>query len=117
MNMLIRVMLIAGLGAVAQYHLPWWSVVLIALLVELLVGKGDRDAFFSGFYGVSIPWIALSAYIDVKSESILSVRILELFKLPQLGIVMVILTGLIGGMAGGIGSLCGGWLKALRTKG
>lgn len=116
MNLIIRIVLIMVLGAICQYHLPWWTVVLVALLIELIVGKGGKYSFFSGFYGVSIPWIILAAYIDFKSESILSVRIAELFRLPQYGLVMVVVTGLIGGIVGGMGSIGGGWLKALKTN-
>jgi len=112
MNLAVRIALIVILGSVAQYYFPWWSVVLVAFSVELILGKGGKHSFFAGFYGVSIPWILLSAYIDIKSESILSVRILELFKLPQYGVVMVVLTGLLGGLAGGIASLSAGWVKA-----
>lgn len=119
MNLFIRIIVIAILGAVAQTYLPWWSVVLVALTVEMVMGKGDNTSFFSGFYGVTIPWIALATYIDVKSGSLLTVRILELFKLPQFSIIMIILTGLIGGLVGSVGSMTGGWIKAaiLRSDG
>jgi hypothetical protein len=92
-------------------YFPWWTAVLIALLVELILGKKDSTSFFSGFYGVAIPWMILATYIDIKSEAILTVRILELFKLPEYSVVMIVLTGLLGGLAAGVGSMTGGWLK------
>jgi len=59
----------------------------------------------------------LAAYIDVKSGSILTVKILELFKLPPYGFVMVIITGLLGGLFGGLASTVGGWTKqALKDE-
>ena len=116
MNLLVRIVLIAILSAVSQTYLPWWTAVLIALLVELALGKKDSTSFFDGFYGVAIPWMILAAYIDIKSESVLTVRILELFKLPQYSMVMIVLTGLLGGLAAGIGSLTGGWLKTALTS-
>ena len=119
MNLTLRVILIIGLSYVAQTYCPWWSAVIVAFFVEAILGKGDNTSFFSGFYGIAIPWMIISGYINAKSEAILTVRVLELFQLPQFGIVLIILTGLIGGIVGGIGSMAGGWIKHafLRTDG
>lgn len=111
MNLFVRIAIIAGLSVLAQRFLPWWSVVLVAFLVEAIFGKGKDTTFFSGFYGVAIPWMIYTGYIDTVSESILSVRILELFKLPPYGFVMVIITGFLGGLYGGFASVVGGWFK------
>lgn len=107
----MRIILISVLVSVGQVYLPWWIIGIVALLVEVTVGKGDATKFYSGFYGVAIPWIALAAYIDYNSDSILTVRILEMFKLPTYGFVMVIITGLLGGLVGGLSSTVGGWIR------
>lgn len=88
----------------------------IALVVEFILGKRNSTAFFSGFYGVAIPWMILATYIDIKSESILSVRILDLFNLPQYSFVLIVLTGLVGGSVAGVGSMTGGLLKTAISK-
>lgn len=111
MNLFVRIGLIAVLTVGAQQFLPWWSVVIIAFLVEALAGKQNDTSFFSGFYGVAIPWMIYAGYIDTLSDSILSVRILDLFQLPQFGFVMVIITGFLGGLYGGLASLVGGWFR------
>ncbi|MCF8278004.1 MAG: hypothetical protein K9J17_14820 [Flavobacteriales bacterium] len=111
MNFLLRVVLIAVLGAISQVYLPWWTAVVVALLVESIIGKGDNTSFFSGFYGLAVPWMVLATYIDVKSESVLSIRILELLKLPQFSFVLIIVTGLVGGLVGGLGSMTGGLIN------
>ncbi len=116
MNIFARILVVAMLTAIAQTYLPWWSSVCVALVVEALLGKDDRTSFYTGFYGVSIPWMIFATYIDMKSESILTVRILDLFSLPQFSIVMIVLTGLIGGLAGGVGSMTGGWIKAAFSR-
>lgn len=111
MNLLMRILLIAGATVLGQIYLPWFIIVFVPFLIEAILGRGDSTKFFSGFYGVAIPWMALAGYIDFKSESILSVRILEMFSLPRYGFVMVIITGLLGGLMGGLSSLVGGWLR------
>ncbi|MCB9186571.1 MAG: hypothetical protein H6601_07470 [Flavobacteriales bacterium] len=117
MNLILRILVIAVLATLGQLFLPWWTIAIVALLVEALVGKADSTAFYSGFYGIAIPWIALAAYIDMKSGSILTVRILEMFKLPPYGFVMVIVTGLLGGLIGGLSSMLGGWIRQIFQDG
>lgn len=104
------------IASIAQYFLPWWTSLIVALAVEMAFWKGDGTSFFSGFYGISIPWILLSAYIDINNGSILSKQILALFHLPQYSAVMIVLTGLIGGIVGGLGSLTGGWIRIAFSK-
>ena len=116
MNLAIRILLIAALSALSQVFLPWWTAVIIALAVEALLGKANSTAFFSGFYGIAIPWMILATYIDMQSESVLSIRICELFKLPQYSFILIIATGLLGGLAAGIGSLTGGWIRGVIQK-
>lgn len=116
MNLVSRISLIAVLTAVAQWFGPWWVCIPIALIIEAIFGKHKEFAFFSGFYGVCIPWLLYALYQDQLNDSLLSVRIAALFKLPQFGFVLVIITGLIGGVAGGIGSLTGSWLKEWKMK-
>jgi TctA family transporter len=111
MNLLIRIILIGALAFGLQSYFPWYSAIIAALLVELILGKDGSTKFFSGFYGIALVWMALSAYVDFKSESILSIRILEMFKLPPYGSVMVVLTGLLGGLLGGFATTVGGWIR------
>jgi hypothetical protein len=112
-NLIARILIIGVIASGLQYRFEfWWLAVITAFMVELVIGKGDRTGFFSGFYGVSIPWMILAFYIDRTTDSVLTYRVLELFRLPQTAIVLVIVTGLIGGLAGGVASLSASWLKA-----
>jgi hypothetical protein len=111
MNLFVRIVLIAVLSAVAQQFFPWWSAVIVAFAVEALFGKANDTTFFSGFYGIAIPWMIYAGYIDAASDSILSVQVLQLFKLPPYGFVMVIITGFLGGLYGGFASVVGGWVR------
>lgn len=111
MNFLLRIVVIALLSSVAQIYFPWWSIILVALVVEMILGKGDSTKFFAGFYGIAIPWMVYAGYLDHANASILSDRVLQMFSLPPFGFVLVIITGLIGGIIGGVSSVVGGWIK------
>jgi len=113
MNILYRILIIGTIATFGQLLLPWWWIVaIVAFLVELVFGKVDKLGFFSGFYGIAIPWMVLAFYIDYHNGSVLSNRVLDLFKLPRFGFVLVLVTGLLGGIVGGISSLAGSWVNA-----
>jgi hypothetical protein len=111
MNFLLRIILIALVATAAQLFFSWWVIIPIVFLLELLIGKADSTKFFSGFYGIAIPWMIYAGYLDYHNSSILSARILEMFSLPPYGFVLVVITGLVGGLVGGFSSLVGGWVK------
>jgi hypothetical protein len=117
MNMALRVAVICGLTALAQSHLPWWSCAVVAFITEALLARSGRFGFFSGFYGVALAWMAMAFYIDRTTESVLTYRLLELFKLPMSATVMVIITGMVGGITGGLASLAGNWTRTAFIDG
>lgn len=84
----------------------------VAFLVEFFLGKGDKLGFFSGFYGVAIPWMILAMYIDSQNDSMLAYRVLDLFSLPRYAMVLIIITGMVGGIAGGLTSLSASWTRS-----
>jgi len=111
LNLVMRIIVIAIVSIAVQLVLPWWwTAVIAAFLIELSFGKGDRLGFFSGFYGIAIPWMIIAAYIDHHNDSVLAHRVLELLKLPRFGVVLIIVTGLVGGLAGGLATLSASWI-------
>jgi hypothetical protein len=110
-DLFVRIAIIAVLASVFQFFYPWWTCAIVAFVVEATLGRG-RIGFFSGFYGVAIPWMILAAYIDRQNGSELTYRVLELFKLPRFAMVLIIVTGLLGGAIGGMASLAGSWVKS-----
>lgn len=105
----IAIILIAVLGAVAEYFLPWWSVAVIAFLVSWLIGLKPGKAFLAGFLGIAIFWLIAALCHDIPNDHILSRRMATLFHLPGYGlfiIVTVFIGGLVGGIAAWAGALC-----------
>lgn len=116
MNLTLRILLIAVAGSVAQYFFPWWSALLVAGLVEAGFGTTGKYRFFSGFYGVCVPWLIMATWLHLSADPAFAERILKLFHMPPYGFVLIIITGLLGGLVGAAGSLTGGWIRASLTK-
>jgi hypothetical protein len=112
MKFLVALILTVLLSFIAGLYLPWWSIAIAAFIVALLVHQKALKAFFSGFLGVFLLWGALAEWIDLKNESILSARIGELLTIGSHPFLLVLLTGLIGGLVAGFAAMSGSYLRS-----
>lgn len=108
--------LIAGITYFALMSLPWWILVVVAFLVSAALSTNDFGAFLSGFLGVGLLWLVLAWKIDIETNSILSQKIAEMFPVGGDPTMLVILSGVIGGFAGGFGSLSGNLFRKIWVK-
>lgn len=86
--------------------LPWWSLVIPALILGAWLGRTDLFSFSFGFLGVGGWWLIQTLIIHIYNEGILTTRIAELFNLPSAWMIILI-TVVIGGLAGGLSTLTG----------
>jgi len=112
MKFLLQFFLTAGTSYVAELLLPWWSIAIIAFLIGLVLKNRAFLSFLGGFTAISSLWMIVAAIIDVKTESILSTKIAPIFHLSH-PILLILLTGFIGGLVGGISALAGTQLSKL----
>ncbi len=126
MRVILRFVLIFFLAWGLQLFLPFWSVALAAFVVGLLMsqkrkkrlfGKDTSPArsFLAGFLAIFLLWGVTAWILDARNESLLSGQIYELIfqstdLILQPGFVMVLLTGLIGGLLGGLSAMTGNLL-------
>lgn len=71
-------------------------------------------SFMSGFTAISLLWMLKAAIIDVQTNSILSIKIAPIFHLSH-PTSLVLLTGLVGGMVGGLSAWSGHHLQKFYT--
>lgn len=110
MHFFVQIFLTALLGYGAEQFLPWWSVSCCAMLIAFLFPQDGARNFLSGFTAICCLWMSMAAYIDVRTHSILSAKIAPMFGF-QSSILLVLLTGLLGGMVGGLSAWSGQQLK------
>jgi len=114
MKFIIKTILTIILAYVLQLWLPWYSIAIAACVVSLLISSKGYIAFLSGFIGIFLLW-SLSAYmIDSANQQILSTRIGNLFSTTPS--ILLLATGLIGGVAGGFSSLSATYFTDLFKK-
>lgn len=115
MKVVIKIILIATLAYLVGVHLPWWSVVVVAFLVNALIYTKGSPSFLSGFWGVGLLWLILAWNIDVANASLLSSKVSQVLEIKTT-LAILALTFVVGGLAGGFGALTGSHLRNLTKK-
>src|SRR5260221_4810983 len=112
MKFLVAVILTALLAFVAGLFLPWWSIAIVSLLVAILINQTAGISFLSGFLGVFLLWILLSWWINMKNEGILATKIASVLPLGGSAFILILVTGIIGGLVAGFAAMSGSYLRA-----
>ncbi|HKP96054.1 MAG TPA: hypothetical protein VJ385_09885 [Fibrobacteria bacterium] len=90
---------------------PWWWPAVAGYAVGFWLPRRGGAAFASGFAGTGLAWAAAAAFLDWRNHQILSGRIAMLFHLPS-GLLLPALTGVLGGIVGGLAAWAGFALRA-----
>jgi hypothetical protein len=107
----VTTVLIALMSFICGLFFPWWSIALAAFVVSALIPQQPVPAFFAGFLGLFLLWGTMALIIDLANESILSTRIANLLPLQGSSTALILVTGLVGALVGGGGSLTAAFLK------
>lgn len=113
----IKIILVIALIFVFQglLGLPWWTVALSGLIPAAFVRGKAAGNFLAGFLGAFGSWSLRAWMIDSGNEGLLSGRIAEIFGTSPM--VLVLITGVIGGLVAGLAALTGGQLLQIIRPG
>jgi len=115
MKFILKVILIAALGYIAELFLPWWAVVLSGFVIGTLIPTSGFNSFLSGFLGIGMLWLIFAFALHNNSDGILTTMVSQIFQLGQPAFILVI-CALVGGLAGGLGALSGSQFYRLFAK-
>jgi len=107
----VSVLLIALLSFIGGLFLPWWTVAVAAFLVSALIPQRPLPAFFAGFLALLLLWGGLALSIDMANNHILSAKVAGILPLNGSATALVLVTGFIGALVGGGGSLTAAFLR------
>lgn len=116
MKFVTATILTALLAFISGLFLPWWGIAITSLLVAVLVHQKAGKAFLAGFVGVFILWAGLAWWIDMKNNGILSKKIAGILPLGGSSIVLILVTGLVGGLVAGFAAMSGSYLRASASR-
>ena len=112
MKFMTATILTAILSFIASLFLPWWGIAIAALLVAAIVHQKAGKAFVSGLLGVFLLWAGLAWWIDMKNNSVLSHKVASVLPLGGNTLLIIVVTGLVGGLVAGFAALSGSYLRA-----
>jgi len=93
------------LAYVFSLYLPWWSIMLAAFISGFLIPLKKRAIFFIPFIAVAILWIVQSYILSSANDFILAEKIATLLKLKGNSTLLLLATGVVGGLAAGISGI------------
>jgi hypothetical protein len=111
MRFLLATLLTAALSFIAGLYLPWWSIAFVAFLVALLIRQRIAWAYLSGFTAIFFLWGGLATIIDIKNKSMLAQKIAHLFPLNGNGVLLILITALLGALVAGFAAMSGSSLR------
>lgn len=97
-----------------QLFLPWWIIAPVAFGAAFWKANSGTHAFWSGFFAVFVLWIATGLFYSIPNGHILANRVGAMLGLPETTInwvIVLLVSGLIGGLASGFCSLAGYYLR------
>ena len=111
MKFIFAILLTTLLSFISGIFLPWWGIAIVAFLVELLINQGAGLSFLAGFLGVLLLWSGLAWWIDMKNNGILSERIAHVLPLGGNSFLLILVTGIVGGLVAGFAAMSGSFLR------
>ena len=112
MKFLAATLLTLFLAFISGLFLPWWGIAITSLVVALLVHQRAGKAFAAGLLGVFLLWAGLALIIDMKNHGILSHKIASILPLGGNSLLLILATGLVGGLVSGLGAMTGSYLRS-----
>lgn len=111
----ILTVLLAFIAGILSFS-PWWGFALTSFLVAILVHQKGWKAFLSGFLGLFLLWARLAWWIDMQNNSLLSSKIAAILPLGGNSVLLILVTGFVGGLVSGLAAITGSYLRASSHK-
>lgn len=104
------------LAILFSFVLPWWGIMLAAFAAALVVPLRGFSSFMAPFLAVAFFWMAYSWWLGSQNDFVLAQKIAVIFPLQGSSALLILLTGLVGGVAAGFSGVFGSTLLSLFRK-
>jgi len=111
MKFVIQFVAILVSAFIVQLFLPWYSLAVVAFAMGYFL-KSNAN-FLAGFLAVGLLWFIKAWWADAGTTSELANRVAAILMVNS-KLVLMLITGVIGGLVGGMATLTGAILKYKR---
>lgn len=112
---MILLILLIITGYLINLVLPWWGIAVTGLILGFQMKPSSGKAFGIGFLALFLLWGGQALYIHLANDGILSKRIAEMLGGGS-PILVVLITGIVGGLVSGLAVLSGSLLGQSINK-
>ena len=112
MKFFVSILLMMMVSFASCLYFPWWSIAVACFLIATLIPQKKGIAFLTGFIALFLLWGGLSFWISSNNQHVLAHRISQLILKKDNPLSLILVTGLIGAIVGGISSLTGSLMRS-----
>lgn len=95
------------LGALLSLFLPWWSIMTAALATSLFIPLKKTAVFIVPFLAILVFWGVYSFMLSNTNNFTLAKKISQLLEIGGNPYLLILVTGIVGGLAAGIAAVFG----------
>ena len=95
------------LAIILSQFLPWWSVMIAGFVSAVLIPLKKASVFFVPFLAIALFWTVYTWSLSSTNDFILAKKIATLLMLEGNAYLLILITGIIGGLAAGISAIFG----------
>ena len=100
----------------AQF-LPWWSVMVAGFITSLFFSLKKVAVFMVPFLAIFLFWSVYAYILSSANDFILAKKIAVLLPLGGNPFALILITGIVGGIAAGVAALLGKQLHLIAGRG
>ena len=102
-NFILTILIAVMLGQ----FLPWWSIIVAVFITSCFISLKKSAVFFVPFMAIALLWVAHAFYLSNSNNFILAEKVAILLPLQGNQFLLILLTGILGGLAAGITGIFG----------
>lgn len=116
MKFIFAVIATALLAYASGLIFPWWSVALAGFISGVWLLQKPGMSFLSSFIAVFLLWAGFALIRSQQNDDILATRFAQLILKSRNPMLLILLTGAIGGFISGLGALSGSLGRSIIGK-
>jgi len=111
MKFILATLSIGILSLFGDLFMQWWCIAPIAFIVSFFLVQTPFKAFLSGFAAIFLLWVLQSYWISLGNHHILAHKISMLIIKMDRPIILILVTGIVGGLVAGFASITASYYK------
>nr|WP_321226461.1 hypothetical protein [uncultured Psychroserpens sp.] len=112
-NNIINFVVTIIIAVILSQFLPWWSVMVAGFVSALFFSLKRAAVFFVPFLAIFCFWAVYAFMVSSANDFTLAKKIAVLLPLGGNAYLLILVTGLVGGLAAGVAAVFGKQLGGL----